>query len=162
VQDSWALDVKTDIGAPSTEFLHFTAAESKAIIQAVKTRLGPGYTISHLGQAATALAILKMNPIPNDFSGSPSIIMPLPVDGRRYLKHEYRDAQYGACQAGAVVQFNDARSWAVDDEDKSAVVELLERGCRVARERYEYWLSKEFQLVVNVEKDNYLARLLTG
>jgi hypothetical protein len=126
------MDLKVDVGAPSTEFQTFTAAESQAIVQAVKPRLGPGYTISHLGQAATALALLKVNPIPNDVSGVPSIIMPLPVNGRRFLKDEYMQGQYGACQAGAVVQFHDAKSFAVDDDDKSSVISMLDRACRIS------------------------------
>ncbi|KAF2125620.1 15-O-acetyltransferase [Dothidotthia symphoricarpi CBS 119687] len=160
--NSWAMDLKVDVGAPSTEFRTFTAAESRAIIQAVKARLGPGYTISHLGQAATALALLKANPIPEDVSGIPSIIMPLPVNGRRFLKDEYVQGQYGACQAGAVVQFRDARSFLVDDDEKSAVISMLAKGCRISKEQYDYWLSKPFQMAVNISKDNFLASFLSA
>lgn len=161
MQNSWAMDLKVDVGAPATEFQSFTAAESKAIVQAVKSRLGPDYTISHLGQAATALALLKLNPIPDDVAGCPHIIMPLPVNGRRYLKDEYAQNQYCACQAGAVVQFKDAKSFRVDDNNKEAVVAMLERGCKLTKEQYDYWLSKPFQMAVNVSKDNFLANFLS-
>lgn len=162
LQNSWALDQKLGVGAPRTEFQTFTAAQSQSIIQAVKSRLGPGYTISHLGQAATALALLKANPIPADVSGVPSIIMPLPVNGRRFLKDEYVQGQYGACQAGAVVQLHDARSYVVDDNDKNAVISMLERACRISKEQYDYWLSKPFQMAVNISKDNFLASFLSA
>ncbi|KNG52745.1 15-o-acetyltransferase [Stemphylium lycopersici] len=158
--NSWALDLKVEVGAPATEFQAFTPAETSAIVQAVKSRLGPGYTISHLGQAATALALLKLNPIPDNVSGSPPIIMPLPVNGRRYLKDEYSQSQYGACQAGAVVQLQDAKSFRVDDNDKSAVTAMLERISWISKEQYDYWLSKPFQMAVNVSKDNFLASFL--
>jgi hypothetical protein len=155
------LDLKVDVGAPATEFQAFTAAESNAIVQAVKSRLGPDYTISHLGQAATALALLKLNPIPDDLSGCPSIIMPLPVNGRRYLKDEYVQSQFCACQAGAIVQFQDAKSFMVDDNDKESVIAMLERACRISKEQYDYWLSKPFQMAVNVSKDNFLSSFLS-
>jgi hypothetical protein len=161
-QNSWALDQKVEVGAPGTEFLALTAAESQVIVRAVKSRLGPGYTITHLGQAATALALLKANPIPDDVSDAPSIIMPLPVDGRRYLKDEYVNRQYGACQAGAVVQLPDAKSFIVDENDKAAIISTLERICRITKEQYDYWLSKPFQLAVNVSKDNFLASVLSA
>lgn len=161
MQSSWALDLKVEVGEPATEIQAFTPAETSAIVQAVKLRLGPGYTISHLGQAATALALLKLKPIPDDISGSPPIIMPLPVNGRRYLKSEYSQSQYGACQAGAVVQLQDARSFKVDDNDKNDVTTTLERISRISKEQYDYWLGKPFQMVVNVSKDNFLASFLS-
>ncbi|KAF1347599.1 15-O-acetyltransferase [Delphinella strobiligena] len=160
--NSWAIDLEVKVGEPSTEFQAFTIAETQAIVQAVKSRLGPSYTISHLGQAATALALLKATPITDDVSGVPSIIMPLPVNGRRFLKDEYVQGQYGACQAGAVVQFHDARSFVVDDNDINAVISMLERGCRISKEQYDYWLSKPFQMAVNVSKDNFLASFLSA
>lgn len=88
--------------------------------------------------------------------------MPLPVNGRRFLKDEYAEDQYGACQAGAVVQFHDAKSIVVDDNDKDAVVAMLERGCKIAKEQYDHWLSKPFQMAVNVSKDNFLASFLSA
>ena len=151
-----------EVGAPSTEFQVFTIAETQAILQAIKSRLGPSYTISHLGQAATALALLKVSPITDDVPGLASIIMPLPVNGRRFLKDEYVQSQYGACQAGAVVQFHDARSFVVDDNDINAVISALEKGCRISKEQYDYWLSKPFQMAVNVSKDNFLASFLSA
>lgn len=160
-QNSWALDQQLGVGAPSTEILKFTLAESQSILQAVNLRLGPGYTISHLGQAATALALLKAKPIPDELGKSPDIVMPLPVNGRRYLKDEFVESQYGTCQAGAVVQLQDAKSFVVNDTDQEAVVAMLERACRISKEQYDYWLSKPFQMAVNVSKDHFLANLLS-
>lgn len=143
-QNSWALDQKLDAGAPGTEFLAFTAAETQAIIQAVKSRLGPAYTINHLGQAATALALLKANPIPDNTSTASSIIMPIPLNGLRFLKDEYVETQYGACQAGAVVQLPDAKAFVVDDNDKAAVVSMLEKLCRMTKEQYDLLAQQAF------------------
>lgn len=51
-----------DWGLPETLWHNFTKEQSENMITAVQTRLGPGYTITHLGQAACLLAQIKMNP----------------------------------------------------------------------------------------------------
>lgn len=154
--------MKNVVGSPCTEWYTFNKAESKAIIRAVKTRLGPQYTISHLGHAATVLALLKAKPLPAGTPDSTALIMPLPVNGRRFLRDEYVDKQYGACQAGAVVEFKNLKSWAVDESDTEAVKAALERGCKHVKESYDYWLSKEFQVALGVSKDNFLAAFLSS
>ena len=162
MQSSWGLTVKNAVGSPRTEWFSFSKAETEAVIQAVKKRLGPQYTISHLGHAATVLTLLKTNPLPTSAPDSTVLIMPLPVNGRRFLKAEYADKQYGACQAGAVVEFEDLKSWTVDDSDSDAVKAALERGCKHVKESYDYWLRKEFQLALGVSKDNFLSALLSS
>lgn len=154
--------MKNAIGSPRTEWLSFSKAESQAVIQAVKKRLGPEYTISHLGHAATVLALLKAKPLPPSAPDNTALIMPLPVNGRRFLKAEYADKQYGACQAGAVVEFPNLTSWTVDDSDSEAVKAALDRGCRHVKASYDYWLSKEFQLALGVSKDNFLSAFLSS
>lgn len=149
-------------GSPRTEWYTFSKAESEAMIRAVKTRLGPQYTISHLGHAATVLALLKAKPLPTGTPNSTALIMPLPVNGRRFLRDEYAGKQYGACQAGAVVEFANLKSWAVDESDTEAVKGALERGCKHVKKSYDYWLSKEFQMALNVSKDNFLSALLSS
>ena len=132
------------------------------MIHAVKTRVGPQYTISHLGHAAVVLALLKANPLPASAPESTQLITPLPVNGRRFLKDEYVNKQYGSCQAGAVVEFPNLQTWMVDERDTDAVKAMLERGCRHVKEGYDYWLEKDFQVAVNVSKDNFLASSLSG
>lgn len=144
-------------GAPRTEFYTFTAAESEAMRRTIKTRLGQQYTVSHLGHAATTLALLKTNPIPSDTSDTPVLVMPVPVNGRRFLSGKRANTQYGACQASAMVIFEDLRSWKVDDNDRPAVVAALERASRHVQASYEYWLNKDFLLALSVSKDNSIA-----
>jgi hypothetical protein len=161
-QSSWGLTVTNSIGTPRTEFYTFSKAESEAMIRAVKSRVGPQYTISHLGHAAMVLAHLKAKPLPASAPENTQLITPLPVNGRRFLRDEFVDRQYGSCQAGAVVEFPNLKSWVVDERDTDAVKAVLERGCRHVKEGYDYWLSKEFQVAVNVSKDNFLASSLSG
>src|SRR5437899_1987371 len=85
VQSSWGLTVKDAVGTPCTEFYNFTVPESEAMIRGVKRRLGQQYTITHLGHAATVLALLNAKPLPPNTPCSQALITPLPVDGRRFL-----------------------------------------------------------------------------
>ncbi len=132
------------------------------MIRGVKSRVGPQYTISHLGHAAMVLALLKVHPLSAIDPANTQLVTPLPVNGRRFLRDEFVDRQYGCCQAGAVVEFPNLKSWVVDEGDTEAVKAMLERGCRHVKEGYDYWLSKEFQVAVNVSKDNFLASHLSG
>lgn len=129
------------------------------MIQAVKNRLGPRYTISHLGHAATVLALLKNNPLPLDVSENVDLITPLPVNGRRFLRDEVAAHRFGACQAGAVVEFQNLKSWAPKDDSKEPAM-ALEKLCKQVKESYDFWLKNEFQLALGVSKDNFLGAFL--
>jgi hypothetical protein len=131
------------------------------MIQAVKGRLGPKYTISHLGHAATVLALLKNNPLPSDAPDSTALITPLPVNGRRFLRDEFAAHRFGACQAGAVVEFQNLKSWAPEDNAQEPAA-ALERLCKQVKESYDYWLKNEFQLPLGVSKDNFLSAFLAS
>jgi hypothetical protein len=144
-----------------------TIAQSTSIISAIKSRLGSGFTISHLGHAATVLALLEANPLSQVTNSSGTeLVMPLPVDGRRFLRPELRDSQYGACQAGAVVDFGDITQLALQlnsvSKSPESVIEILKTLCRTVRNDYDKWTSKPFQLALGVSKDNFLSQMLGG
>lgn len=162
MQDSWGLKFELEAGTPRTIFHTFTVPESHTIIRAVKSRLGPKYTISHLGHAAVVLALLKANPPSNSIPDSQSLIMTLPVNGRRWLRDDHARDYYGMCQTGAVIKFENIKSFMVDANNKDAVIEALERGCKLAKESYDEWLSKPFQLALGISKDNFTASFLTS
>jgi hypothetical protein len=159
-KSSWGLATENSIGIPRTDILTFTVAESTAMITSVKSRVGPQYTISHLGHAAMVLALLRIRPLPSDTNDAIYLCSPLPVNGRRYLKDPGLK-RYGCCQAGAVASFSNLRSWIVDENDREAVKKTLKSGCRHVKESYDYWLNKEYQIAVNVSKDNFLASYLS-
>lgn len=140
--------------------LQLKPRECQRIIHGVKSRLGPEYTITHLAQAATLLALLKINPVPKEALSERPVIMPLPVNGRRYLREDFAHCQYGSCQACAVVEFDNLEQFAVDFEDKVAVADALIRAMEVTKKSYDYWLSKPFLLPLGLAKDNFLSSLL--
>jgi hypothetical protein len=86
----------------------------------VKARIGPLYTITHLGHAATVLALLKTRPLPTGDTTT-NLATALPVNGRYFLRDAVANKQYGACQAGAVVELPNLGSWAVDESNTAAV-----------------------------------------
>lgn len=159
-QSSHAVQIGTTRGLPATAVLQLAPEECQNIIHGVKRRLGPGYTITHLGQAATLLTLLKTSPIsPQDLS-SKSVIMPLPVNGRRYLQERFTGNQYGSCQACAVVVFDNLEQFAINFDDKNAVLEALIKGMRVTKSSYDYWLNKPFLLPLGLAKDNFVSAML--
>jgi hypothetical protein len=162
IKSSWGLKLGVKTGTPRTVFHTFTVLESETIIRAVKSRLGPEYTISHLGHAATVLALLEANPPSNCVPDTQSLLMPFPVNGRRWLRDDYARNQYGAYQAGAVVEFENIKSFMVDGNDKDAVAEALEKGCKLAKKSYNKQLRKSFQLALGVSKYNFLASVLNS
>ena len=149
--------MRNAVGDSCTEWYTFSRAETKAIKDAVKTRLGPKYTVSHLSHAAMVLALLKAQPLPADTPDSKTIISPLTVNGRRFLRDEYVDKQYGVCQTTAVVEFENLKSWMVDELDIEALKTTLERGCKLVKKSYDYWLGKGFLLLLDVTKDSFLS-----
>lgn len=108
------------------------------------------------------MALLKAKPLPADEPETTALITPLPVNGRRFLRDEYATKRYGACQAGAVVEFENLKSWAADENDSEAVKLALEKGSKHVKESYDYWLSRDFQLPLGVSKDNFLSAFLAS
>ncbi|KAG9652317.1 putative trichothecene 15-O-acetyltransferase, partial [Aureobasidium melanogenum] len=157
---SHALSIGTIPGLPATAVLQLIPSECHKIIRAVKSRLGPGYTITHLGQAATLLTLLKLSPISKEALSNQSVIMPLPVNGRRYLREGLADTQCGSCQACAVVVFDTLRQYAVDFGDGDVVVEALINAMKVTKAAYDYWLDKPYLLPLGLAKDNFLSALM--
>ncbi|KAJ2966699.1 hypothetical protein NQ176_g10025 [Zarea fungicola] len=159
---SWGLPVTNNPGDARSEWFTFSKEQTETMIQAVKTRLGQQYTISHLGHAAVVLALLQTNPLDSSAPPSTALITPLPVNGRRFLKRELQEHRFGSCQAGAVVEFNDLASWAPATESPGGVQEALGKLSRHVKESYDYWLRNQFQLLLGISKDNFLSAFLSS
>ncbi|KAI4755621.1 15-O-acetyltransferase Tri3 [Aureobasidium sp. EXF-3400] len=157
---SHAMTIGTDPGFPDTAVLQLTPSECHKIIQAVKTRVGAEYTITHLGQAATLLTLLKLSPIPKEVLSNRSVIMPLPVNGRRYLREGFADTQYGSCQACAVVVFENLEQYVLDFGNKDAVISGLIGAMKTTKTAYDRWLNKPYLLPLGLAKDNFLSALM--
>lgn len=122
--------------------------------------MGHGYKITHLGQAATLLAFMKTSPPSQEALPGKFVIMPLPVNGRRYLRAEYADNQYGCCQACAVVVFEDLKKIAIKFDENDSVLDAFVSAMETTRSSYEYWLNKPFLLPLGIAKDNFVSKML--
>lgn len=130
------------------------------MVDKIKARLGPGFTLSHLGNAAILLALLKVRTLPADYPEDKPFIMTVPVNGRRWIRDDLVDDYYIMSQTGAVVKFNRVKSLAVDYNDHTKVVDALERACRDAKVSLDHWLNNPYQGVLGVLKDNLTAEYL--
>ncbi|KAF7593964.1 trichothecene 15-O-acetyltransferase [Aspergillus hancockii] len=140
----------------------FTPEESGRMIKAIKSRLGPKYTITHLGQAATTQAMLEINPPSADLPGDASFVTPISMNGRRWLDDASAASFYAACLTSAVVKFNNVKSLIVDPSDKAAVVQALTRGCEDVKQSFDLWLGKPHHLPVGIAVHNFSADLMAA
>nr|3FOT_A Chain A, 15-O-acetyltransferase [Fusarium sporotrichioides]3FP0_A Chain A, 15-O-acetyltransferase [Fusarium sporotrichioides] len=137
-----------------------SADESIDIVKAVKTRLGPGFTISHLTQAAIVLALLD-HLKPNDLSDDEVFISPTSVDGRRWLREDIASNFYAMCQTAAVVRIENLKSITVSHKDeKELQVRALESACRNIKKSYRQWLENPFLQALGLRVHNFEASYL--
>jgi hypothetical protein len=126
----------------------------------VKTRLGPGFTISHLTQAAIVLALLD-HLKPTDLSDDEVFISPTSVDGRRWLREDIANNFYAMCQTAAVVRVENLKSIAVSHKDeKELQVKALQSACRDVKRSYDQWLTNPFLQALGIRVHNFEASYL--
>ncbi|KAI4147521.1 MAG: hypothetical protein LQ341_001775 [Variospora aurantia] len=141
---NWGLEPKSYFGdgASKTLWRTFTKEESQRLLQAVKQRLGPGHTITHLGMSALLLALLKMHPPGPEVQNDRSWLCTAPVNARAFIKEpyqSYRELYFPACQANGFAVFDDMKSFAQDGQrEDEKTKELLARASRQAKN----WLEK--------------------
>ncbi|KAL8931766.1 MAG: hypothetical protein Q9216_007079 [Gyalolechia sp. 2 TL-2023] len=162
--NNWGIEPKSYVGnGPSkTLWRTFTLDQSQQIVRAVKQRLGPGYTITHLGQSALLLALLKIHP-PGPEVGSDQIYeCSSPVNARRFIQEpyqSYREPYFPLCQANGFVIFEDIKSFAQEGErqdDKTK--ELLTRASKASKDGYAAILNRPHSLAVGTS----IMEMITG
>ncbi|KAH6993516.1 15-O-acetyltransferase [Fusarium venenatum] len=157
---SRGLKFQPGLALPRCVIHKLSAEDSIAIIKAIKTRLGPGFTISHLTQAAIILALLD-HLKPTDLSDDEVFISPTSVDGRRWLREEITKNYYAMCQTAAVVRVENLKSIAVSHNDeKELQVRALESACRDIKKSYSQWLESPFLQALGLRVHNFEARYL--
>ncbi|KAB8235866.1 15-O-acetyltransferase Tri3 [Aspergillus alliaceus] len=138
----------------------FAPKECSAMIKAIKSRLGPKYTITHLGQAAVTQAMLEINPPSPDLPESAAFVTPNSINGRRWMDNAYAPTYYAACLANGVVKFNNVKSLIIDPSDKPAMIQALTKGAEDAKKSIDFWLSKPHHLPVGINVHNLSAEFV--
>lgn len=160
LQSSRGLPFTPGLGLPRCELQTLSAENSKAIIKAVKTRLGPAFTITHLTQAAILLALLDTIR-PTDLTDDEVYVTPTSVDGRRWMRTEVASQFYAMCQTAAVVRVRNLQAIHVSHQDDPEVqVQALERACREVKASYAQWLKNPYQQALGLRVHNFEANFL--
>ncbi|KAI9149648.1 Trichothecene O-acetyltransferase TRI3 [Paramyrothecium foliicola] len=141
----------SDEAIPRAHVLTFTPTETKDIIRAVKTRLGPKFTISHLAQAATVVAMLATYKPTTEVSETESFVAPTAVNARRYLREDLKDSYMAGCVTGAVIKVDNVKSLLVTlDDDKDAVVAALSSATKDVKASFDLWIQDPSQLALGL------------
>ncbi|KAF7593958.1 trichothecene 15-O-acetyltransferase [Aspergillus hancockii] len=135
--------------------------ESNALLQAVKSRLGPKYTISHLAQAAVVVALLEANP-PTDLDDESVFVTPMPVNGRRWLQDDIGKKYYSICETGAIIRCDNIKSLLVKrDTKKETIIAALTQACQDVKKSFDKALSNPYQQPIGMAVHMLEASFLT-
>ncbi|KAE8396434.1 trichothecene 15-O-acetyltransferase [Aspergillus alliaceus] len=155
------LPFKKGTGLPRTGFHTFTPTESKALIYAIKTRLGSKYTISHLAQAAVIVALLEANP-PSDLDDESIFVTPMPVNGRRWLRDDIGKKYYSICETGAIIRCENIKSLLINRDDKrETIIAALTQACEDVKKSFDRALSNPYQQPIGMAVHMLEASFLT-
>nr|G0KYB1.1 RecName: Full=Trichothecene O-acetyltransferase TRI3; AltName: Full=Trichothecene biosynthesis cluster protein 3 [Trichoderma arundinaceum]CAY87361.1 putative trichothecene 15-O-acetyltransferase [Trichoderma arundinaceum] len=159
----WGLEFKSGLGLPRTDIHTSTATESKAIINGVKTRLGPQYTISHLAQAAVVIAMLEIIQPPN-LTDKDIFVSPMPVNGRRWLKDGLADHHYSICETGAVIRIENIKSLVLNNNNDKGYRPRCDekKPGEDVKKSFDQWLGNPYQLALGLAVHTLEASFLTA
>ncbi|KFA68878.1 Tri3 [Stachybotrys chlorohalonatus IBT 40285] len=159
----WGMPFKaSDEAIPRAHTLTFTPAESTDIIRAVKTRLGPHYTISHLAQAATIVAMLDMYRHTAEILETDSFVAPTAVNARRYLRDDLKAGYMAGCVTGAVINVRNLKSLLVSlNDDQDVVVAALARATKDVKASFDLWIHDQSQLALGLRVHSFEGAMLS-
>lgn len=124
--------------APRSMAKTLAITETKAIMGSVKTKLGPGFSITHLGHAAMVMTALKLKPL-DERPSSNRFISPVFINGRRYLT--LKDPWKGyvpMCRAFGAIDFRDVARYTLSEKaNKEEIQQRLKVACEEARRSYQ-------------------------
>ena len=141
LKNRWGLKVQSKEGYEPASIHHVLSPEqSKAILRSVKEKLGPTYSITYLGHAATLMTMLKFKPPHDRPSDQKHVVSPLFINGRRYLDPQQPKSldHIPMCQAIGAVEFRDVERYTLSEEPKKKEVQQkLKIACEEARRSYQ-------------------------
>ena len=166
-QGGWGLSPSDrPIGIPQTLFHTFTALETANIISNIKRTLGPKYTITHLGQTAVLLALVKANPpTGHDVSDSVLYMAPSSINGRPFMAERISsgtERYFPVCQCNGAVLYENIKQYVQpkDKEDPVKTRELLKQGAKVAKEQYDTCLTRPNVLAIAIPTMEMFASMI--
>jgi hypothetical protein len=132
---------------------------------AVKSVLGPSYTVTHLAHAAMVLAMLRSNPLPDDYDPSLPFVTRAIVNARTYLEFnktegltENSKTPVALCVAVGEVVFPSLKSYQVGSQSTlTEVREKLLAACRAAHDSYLDVRRRNTILLESIPVQEFLA-----
>ncbi|KAI4111758.1 MAG: hypothetical protein LQ339_000215 [Xanthoria mediterranea] len=126
-------------GSSETICITFTKEQSEIMATAVPQRLGPGYSIIHLGQAAFLLAQIKLKP--DEIPVSSHWCCFTAINGRPYMQEpykSYRKPYLPHCQIIGLVGFDEVTNYVQrGHHTKAKTLELLIKAAKQSKDGYE-------------------------
>ncbi|KAL8958197.1 MAG: hypothetical protein Q9193_004702 [Seirophora villosa] len=165
---NWGLEPKSYVGdgVSRTLWRTFSQEESQRLLQAVKQRLEPGHTITHLGMSALLLALLKMHPPGPEVQDGQCWVCATPINARATIKEPYQSytkPYFPICQANGFVVFEDMKSFAQDGQRQDEKTkELLARAAGQVKDSLNTMTTRPHHLAVSTSVVEMVAVLLAS
>ncbi|KAL9596653.1 MAG: hypothetical protein Q9219_005648 [cf. Caloplaca sp. 3 TL-2023] len=162
---NWGLEPKSYVadGLSRTVWRTFTKEQSQQIVSAIRQRLGRGYTITHVGQAALLLALLKLHPPGQEVGDDQIFLCPTAINGRRFIREPYQSYQkpfFPNCQANGFVTFENIKGFIQEGQrDDTKTKELLTKAAKMSKEGYGAILDRPHCLAISTPVGEMIAMM---
>ena len=158
----WGMNILFREGyTPKVIHKRFSVVERKAILLAVKEKLGRACSVTHLGHAAMVMTMLKFKPVQERPMYGARLVSPLFINGRRYLDQGVPGSQsyISLCRAFSAIEFRDVEEYILpDNASKEEVRAKLRLACAEAFRSYQAVRDQKSALIESLSIAEYMAR----
>lgn len=161
-ESQWGMKVLSKDGyMPKAIHQRFSVEESKAILLAVKEKLGKSCSVTHLGHAAMVMTMLKFKPVQERPTPGARLVSPLFINGRRYLDRGVPRSQsyISLCRAFSAIEFRDVENYIIPDSaSKEEIQGKLKLACAEAFRSYRAVRDQKSLLTESLSMAEYMTR----
>lgn len=146
---------------PKAIHKRFSVEESKAILLAVKEKLGKACSITQLGHAAMVMTMLKFKPAQERPLPGACLVSPLFMNGRRYLDQGILGSRsyISLCRAFSAVEFRDVENYILSDNpSKEEIQGKLRLACAEAFRSYQAVREQKSVLTESFSTMGFMTR----
>lgn len=139
-KSTWGLDIyPTSTYYPRSAHHSFSPIQSSSILRSIKEKIGPAYSITHLGHAAMIMTLLRLKHPQSRPINQPDLVSPLFINGRRYLDPLQLNASdhIPLCRAISGIEFRDVGRYILSpNANQGEIQQKLRIACEEARRSY--------------------------
>ena len=113
---------------------------------AMKTRLGSDYTMTHLCQAAVVAAMANL--WPEQVKEDTDFIQSTALNGRRFIRDEWKDNHIGFCVSSSLVKIQKIQKLIIglEPENKDKLSAAMIEAIRDVKKSIDYWVGDPIQM----------------